>query len=82
MTQRPTVLPARGGADAVTLQNTPFFCTGQDGVPQENAAVSRKYIQSVPLFIQNEETDSVGWVHWGVWCTKTGIPRTVYSGWM
>ena len=24
------------------------FCTGQDGVPQENTAVSRKYIQSVP----------------------------------
>ena len=25
MIRRPTVLPTRGGADAVTLQNTPFF---------------------------------------------------------
>ena len=31
MTQRPTVLLARGGAGAVTLQNTPFFARARMG---------------------------------------------------
>lgn len=37
------------------------FCTGQDGVPQENAAVSSKYMQSVPGIMQTEKAGSMGW---------------------
>lgn len=61
MMQRPTVLPARGGVGTNALQNTPFFCTVREGVPQENTAVSRKYMQSVTEIMQIDEADSIVW---------------------
>ena len=37
------------------------FCTVRDGVPQENTAVSRKYMQSVTEIMQINEADSIVW---------------------
>ena len=68
------------------------FCTVRDGVPRENAAVSRKYMQSATGIMQTDEADSIGWCK-GVRlictklvqtnltpCTKMGVsPRAVYS---
>ena len=42
------------------------FCTVRDGVPQENAAVSHKYMQSVTENMQTEEADSMGLVQGSV----------------
>lgn len=70
-----------GGADAVTLQNTPFFCTVRDGAPQENAAVFSKFMQSAAGIMQTDKADSIGLCK-GVRfvCTKTGVfLRAVYS---
>lgn len=68
------------------------FCTVRDGVPQENTAVSCKYMQSVTEIMQIDEADSIVWRK-GVRliCTRlvetnltplhqTGVsPRAVYS---
>ena len=35
------------------------FCTVREGVPQENTAVSRKYMQSVTEIMQIDEADSI-----------------------
>lgn len=37
------------------------FCTVREGVPQENTAVSRKYMQSVTEIMQIDEADSIVW---------------------
>lgn len=37
------------------------FRTVRDGVPQENTAVSRKYMQSVTEIMQIDEADSIVW---------------------
>lgn len=37
------------------------FCTVRDGVPQENTAVSCKYMQSVTEIMQIDEADSIVW---------------------
>lgn len=37
------------------------FCTVRDGVPRENTAVSRKYMQSVTEIMQIDEEDSIVW---------------------
>ena len=37
------------------------FCTVRDGVPQENAAVFSKFMQSAAGIMQNEEEGSMGW---------------------
>lgn len=57
------------------------FCTGQDGVPQENAAVSSKYMQSVPGIMQTEKAGSMGWCIGLPSAPKRGAPPpcAVYS---
>ena len=45
MIRRPTVLPTRGGAGAVTLQNTPFFARARMGYLRR----TRRY----PVYIYN-----------------------------
>ena len=48
MTSISVTLLSRSGTGRARGAEYSVFCTGQDGVPQENTAVSRKYIQSVP----------------------------------
>jgi len=60
MMQRPTFARSRRCWHERVAEYS-VFCTVRDGVPQENTAVSCKYMQSVTEIMQIDEADSIVW---------------------